>query len=297
MTAAALEHYRARMQRVLDHIDEHLDDDLSLAVLAGVAAFSKHHFHRQFVATFGVTAHRYVQLARIKRASYRLAFRDDASVTEIALDAGYDAADAFARTFRARVGQVPSAFRRSPDWQRWHATLAPLADARKTLTPAFAVDEVTVRAVAETPVAVMTHRGDPARIGHTIRRFIAWRRAAGLRPNVSATFNVFRCDPHTTPADDYRLDLCAAIDRRPDGGIAANADGVALGVIPGGRCAVLRVVGASDDLEPAARFLYRDWLPRSGEELRDAPLYCQRVSLFPDVPEPATVTDVFLPLV
>src|SRR5919199_1385125 len=93
MTRAALEHYRARMQRVLDH------------------------FHRQFAATFGVTVHRYVQLARMKRASYRLAFRDDATVTEIALDAGYDAADAFARAFRERIGQVPSAFRKSPDWE------------------------------------------------------------------------------------------------------------------------------------------------------------------------------------
>ncbi len=292
MTTAALENYRARMRRVLDHIDANLDDDLGLAVLASVAAFSKHHFHRQFVAAFGVTVHRYVQLARMKRASYRLAFRDDASVTAIALDAGYDAADAFARAFRARIGQVPSAFRRAPDWERWHAALHPLARARRTLMPTYSPADVTIREVPATPVAVLTHRGDPARIGQTIQRFIAWRRAVGLRPPASATFTVFHDDPRTTPADAFRLDLCAGTDRP----VAPNDAGVAAGEIPGGRCAVLRVVGASDDLEPAALFLYREWLPASGEEPRDFPLYCQRVTFFPDVPEHEAVTDLFLPL-
>jgi AraC family transcriptional regulator len=291
-TTAAPEHYRARLQRVLDHIDAHLDDDLGLAALASVAAFSKHHFHRQFVAALGVTVHRYVQLARLKRASYRLAFRDDANVTAVALDAGYEAADAFARAFRARIGQVPSAFRKSPDWERWHVAFAPLTHARSTLMTRFTADDVTIREVTDTPVAVMSHRGDPARIGQTIQRFIAWRRAAGLRPNVSATFNVFHDDPRTTPAADYRLDLCAATDRP----IAADDTAVAPGVIPGGRCAVLRVVGAGDDLEPAATFLYRDWLPGSGEEPRDFPLYCQRVTLFPDVPAHEAITDLYLPL-
>ncbi|MGO7158796.1 helix-turn-helix domain-containing protein, partial [Rhizobium johnstonii] len=88
---AALRNYHERMQRVLDYIDQHLDDDLDLDVLSGVAAFSKFHFHRQFTATFGLSVHRYIQLARMKRASYRLAYRDEERVTDIAMDAGYNA--------------------------------------------------------------------------------------------------------------------------------------------------------------------------------------------------------------
>jgi hypothetical protein len=67
-------------------------------------------------------------------------------------------------------------------------------------------------------------------------------------------------------------------------------------VIPGGRCAVLRVVGGSENLEAPALFLYRDWLPASGEETRDFSLFRQRVSFYPDVPEHETITDLFLPL-
>jgi AraC family transcriptional regulator len=44
---AALQNYHARMQRVLDHLDRHLDGDLDLETVSRVAAFSKFHFHRQ----------------------------------------------------------------------------------------------------------------------------------------------------------------------------------------------------------------------------------------------------------
>ena len=50
--------------------------------------------------------HRYVQLARMKGAAYRLAYRDAQSITEIAMDAGYDAPYAFARAFRQRGAET-----------------------------------------------------------------------------------------------------------------------------------------------------------------------------------------------
>lgn len=293
MTKAALDRYEARMRRVLDHIERHPDADLGLDALAGIAAFSKHHFHRQFAAMFGVSVHSYVQLARMKRASYRLAYRSGDSVTDIALDAGYEAPDAFARAFRRRFGQSPSGFRKSPDWEPWLAAFGPFQDARsKLMQKEYSESDVTVREVPPTPVLVMTHRGDPARIGETIRRFIAWRKAHRLGPRLTATYNIFHSDPRTTPPDEYRLDLCVAA-QAPAAGLG---EGMESGVIPGGRCAMLRVVGSSDDLEPAALYLYRDWLPGSGEELRDFPLYCRRVSFFPEVPEQEAVTELYLPL-
>lgn len=35
---------------------------------------------------------------------------------------------------------------------------------------------------------------------------------------------------------------------------------------------MLRVVGNADNLELPALYLYRDWLPASGEEVRDFPI-------------------------
>jgi len=290
---AALQNYQARMRRVLEHIDRHLDTDLDLDSLSGVAAFSKFHFHRQFSATFGLSVHRYVQLARMKRASYRLAYSDTQSVTDIAMDAGYDAPDAFARAFRQRFGQSPSSFRKSPVWEPWLAAFGPLDIARsKLMQTTFTPDDVTIRNVPTIKVAIMEHRGDPAMLGATIQRFIAWRKSAGLHPSTSPTFNVWRSERRPAQPADYSADLCAGTDQP----IVANGEDIKSGEIPGGRCAVLRVVGYTDNLEPAALYLYRDWLPASGEEVRDFPIYCQRLSFFPEVPEHETVAELFLPL-
>ena len=290
---AALRDYHARMQRVLDYIDQHLDGDLDLETVSRVAAFSKFHFHRQFTATFELSLHRYVQLARMKRASHQLAHCSADSVTDIAMDAGYDAPDAFARAFRQRFGQSPSSFRKSPDWEPWLAAFGPLDNARsKLMQKTFNSDDVTIRDVQPTKVAIVEHRGSPETLGDTIRRFIAWRRAAGLHPRTNPTFTVWHSEGRPAQQDEYSIDLCVGTDLP----IAANGEAIKAGEIPGGRCAVLRVVGYTDNLEPAALFLYRDWLPASGEEARDFPIYCQRLSFFPEVPEHETVADVFLPL-
>lgn len=156
----------------------------------------------------------------------------------------------------------------------------------------FTAADVMIRDVPSTRVAIMEHRGDPATLGATIQRFIAWRKASGLPPKISPTFNVWRSERHPASSADYSNDLCVGTDQP----IEARGEAIKVGEIPGGRCAVLRVVGNTDNLEPAALYLYRDWLPASGEETRDFPLYCQRLSFFPEVPEHEAVAEVFLPL-
>jgi len=289
----ALDHYRTRMLKVLDHIDRHLDGDLSLEAVSGVAAFSKFHFHRQFKATFGVSLHRYVQLARLRRASTRLTDRRGQSVTDIALDAGYETPDAFARTFRQRFGQSPSSFRKSPDWEPWLQAFGPLNAARSKIMPTtFTPDQVAIRDTAPIRLAIFEHRGDPATLDATIQRFIAWRKAAGLSPKTNPTFNIWYSERRPADPADYRMDLCVGLG--PDQAVEPTDPTVKAGEIPGGRCAVLRVTGDTHNLEPAALYLYRDWLPSSGEEMRDFPIYCQR--FFLDEPEQGTAAELFLPL-
>jgi len=156
----------------------------------------------------------------------------------------------------------------------------------------LATEPVRITGIPETRVAVLSHRGDPARIGDSVRAFIAWRREVGLPPSVSATYNILYGDPATTPPEDFRLDLCAGTDKD----IGPNTACVAAGVIPGGRCAVLRHVGGEDGLKAALVHLCAEWLPQNGEVRRDAPPFLQRVRFGPDVPEGKAVTDIFLPL-
>ena len=142
------------------------------------------------------------------------------------------------------------------------------------------------------PVAAIEHRGDPARLGETLRTFIAWRREHRLHPSVSTTYNVVYDNPSDVPPEAFRMDICAAT-RAP---VAPNAAGVAGKTLAGGRYAVLRHTGSDDTLGQSVAYLYADWLPASGEELRDAPLLFRRVRFYPDVPEHEAETDVLLPL-
>ena len=157
---------------------------------------------------------------------------------------------------------------------------------------AYTTDQVTIREVAPTRVAVFEHRGDPRTIDATIQRFIAWRKVAGLSPRTNPTFNVWYSEREPANPDDYRIDLCVGL--RDEDVVDVRDGAVRLGEIPGGRCAVLRATGDTHNLEPAALYLYREWLPDSGEEMRDFPVYCER--FFLDRPELGTAADLFLPL-
>jgi len=293
LNTATVESYRARFCKVLEYIDTNLNDELTVEKLSGVAALSKYHFHRQFSELFGISVYKYVQLRRLKRASYQLAFRDNTSIIDVALANGYEGPESFSRAFKKSVGQSPSDFRKEPRWNPWHTIFKPLRELRsRHMSAARQAEQVRIVDFHDTKIAVFEHRGDPRRIEDSIRRFIAWRKHNGLSPNVSATFNIAYDDPESVAPEDYRFDLCAATDRD----VAHNEFGVISKTIPGGRCAVLRHIGSDDTLRETVSYLYSQWLPQSSEDPRDFPMYFQRVKFFPDVPENGAVTDVFLPL-
>lgn len=285
--------YHARMLRVLQYIDVHLDEDLSVERLSEIAAFSKFHFHRQFSEYFGLAAFRYVQLLRLKKAMYELAFRSHKQVIHIALDNGYESSEAFSRAFKKSLGLSPAQFRKQPQWDNWQDSNLTIDQLREQHMPiTYQNSDVRIVSFPETRIAVLEHRGAPALLPNSIQQFIAWRKLNKLPPSVSATFNLIYDDPEQTPAEDYRFDLAAAVAAP----VTENEHGIVNKIIPAGECAVLRHTGTDAQLGSVVRFLYNNWLPQSERNLRDFPLFFQRISFFPDVPEHLMVTDIFLPL-
>jgi AraC family transcriptional regulator len=111
--------YAARFERLFDYIDRHLDSPLSVDDLSRQANFSRFHFQRQFSQYVGLSVTRYVQLLRLRRASYRLAFDRHRRVIDIASEAGFENPESFSRAFKHCFGQTPSQFREQPAWQPW----------------------------------------------------------------------------------------------------------------------------------------------------------------------------------
>lgn len=281
------------MAMVFHYINNHLMESLSVERLSQVAHFSKYHFHRQFSEYFGVGVYKYIQLIRLKQASYQLAFRKQFPIVDVALNSGFENAESFSRAFKKTFGQTPSQFRDKPHWTPWREKYKFLDQERlyrmKTGKHNAKVDIVEF---AETRLAVLEHRGAPEKIGDSIRTFIQWRRENKLTPELSRTYNIVYNDPKTIEPAEYRVDIGASIDFH----VAENPYGVTSKVIPAGRCAVLRHVGSDENIDESCRYLYAHWLPDSGEELRDFPCYFHRVNLYPDVSEHEMITDIYLPL-
>lgn len=285
--------YLKRFRRVLEHIEARLSEDLKLDALSSVAAYSKFHFHRQFTALFDMTVHEYVQGLRLRRAAHQLAFREPLRIIDVAMEAGYESHEAFSRAFRKTITQSPSDFRKAPQWEAWSDNLKPLTALRSQhMKQTYVREDVSIIDFPETLVGVLEHRGDHRRLGESIRTFIEWRKQNHLPPSKYATFNVFYDDPMTTAPEAFRLDLCVAIAAP----VAPNAFGIVTKSLPGGRCAMLRHRGTDDTLGDAASFLYRTWLPSSGCEPRDFPLFAQRLTMFPDVPENEATLNLMLPI-
>jgi AraC family transcriptional regulator len=100
-----------KQKQVTDYIEEHLDEEISLRDLAGVAQLSSFHFARAFKQSFGDPPHRYHMARRMERAKALLK-TPERSVTEIGLTLGFAETSSFTTAFRRSVGITPTDYRR-----------------------------------------------------------------------------------------------------------------------------------------------------------------------------------------
>src|SRR6056297_785715 len=103
--------YISRINMVIDYIEDHLSQDMSLVELAEVAGFSKYHFHRIFYSFMKETLFQFIQRVRLQKAADKLCMNTNASITDIAYDCGFSSSAAFSRSFKSFFNQSPSQYR------------------------------------------------------------------------------------------------------------------------------------------------------------------------------------------
>ena len=99
-----------RLQKVRDLLQQRFNDPLTLSEIADAVGVHPAHLCREFRRHYRCTVGDYVRKLRIDYASQRLS-SSDASLTEIAAEAGFFDQSHFARTFKALVGTTPRRYR------------------------------------------------------------------------------------------------------------------------------------------------------------------------------------------
>lgn len=102
--------YVAKFGNLLEYIDTHYTEDLTLEDMADIIGFSKYHFSRLFKQYTNFTFCDYLKHRRIQAAEILLE-QPEYSITEVALQAGFPSISTFNRIFKEYKNCTPTEFR------------------------------------------------------------------------------------------------------------------------------------------------------------------------------------------
>jgi AraC family transcriptional regulator len=275
------ENYNDRLNRVLDYVHAHLEDDVSFDRLAEVACLSPYHWSRIYSAMRGETIAATIRRLRLQRAADRLA-NTDSEIGVVAARAGYSSTDTFGRAFKDAFGASPAAYREKGSHAAFKAANA-ASDAGGF--------PVTVETLPQRRCAGIDHAGSYMEIDHAMGRLFAELAARQALPAEPAMIGVFFDDPDLGPEEELRSRACLpAADS-----VAIDAPLVET-VLRGGPYAKLSYTGPYADMRGAYRWFLGVWLPASGCEPDDAPIFEAYLNDPRDVPQTELRTDIHLPL-
>lgn len=279
--------YRRRIERAVALIERAVaagEEAPELERLAAAASFSPFHFHRIYRAMTGETSGQTVARLRLLQSLRLLAAR---SVTDTALAVGYQTPQAFARALRLRTGASPSALRAEP------GRLAREIERLSQPPAQAAAAPLRVEVVSLEPfqvLALQVRGGYQQHHGGYLRLF-EWATERGLIESLTGLYGVPHQDRRDVPPSRCAFDCMIGLSAefRPGRGLRRARLG-------GGRYARVRHVGAYAGLEALTDALLAQWLPGSGERLREAPLHHEYLDDPDETPETLLRTDVYLPL-
>lgn len=278
--------YIARINRVIDYVQDNLSGDLSLGTLAKVACFSPHHFHRLFTSLTGETLGQFVRRVRLERAAAHLCRDPDRPVTEVAMDAGFSSPAAFSRAFRDHfdmsasewraseskngkamrkpgnaVGQLESYYESGAWAPKWRLIMKD--STLKNIS-------VELRELPERTVAYLRHTGpysgNAELFGQLFGKLAQWAGSRGLMGPSTQFLSLYHDDPSVTDHNKLRVMCCCVVP--PDTEVSGE---FGKSTVSGGMYGVGRFEIDAKEYGQAWDAIYGTWLPKSGFQPDDRP--------------------------
>jgi AraC family transcriptional regulator len=297
MKATTRNHYLERMNTVLLHIQAHLDDEMGLEELAGLACFSPTHFHRIFKGLMGETVVDHIRRIRLERAALRLVSGRH-TATAAAFDAGYETVESFSRAFKKMFGCPPSKYRER-HWEAMYDRFPGIIHYRpEGARTGLRLDnrketdmEVRTENVEAMRVAFVRNVGPYNQCGAAWSKLCAWAGPKGLLRPDARYLGVAHDDPQITPPDKIRYDACVTVDDSVQG------DGeIGIQTVGGGRYAVTLHKGPFENLETTYAELMGGWLPQSGERIGNNLCFELYLNDPQSTPPAELLTDIYISL-
>jgi len=310
------EEYVSRINRVIDYIEEHIEDELSLKCLSRVANFSSFHFHRIFKGIVGEPLNHFIQRVRIEKAANRLIENSKLTVTEIAFACGFSSSSSFARAFREYFGTSATRWRekskiceternigktnsnggKDAGTSSLYAMDVESQDRRRIEMIEKEKPKVDVMDVPAMHVAYVRHigpyKGDEALFERLFNKLFTW---AGARDLLDFTetkvLAVYHDNPDVTDESRLRTSVCITMPE----GTAVGGD-VGKMTIQGGKYAVGHFELSGGEYEAAWSALYGTWLPESGYQPDDRPTFEMYLNDPKEHPEHKAVVDIYMPV-
>jgi len=258
-----------QVQKVTYYIEEHLNDELDVVMLAKIAGYSHFHFCRVFKVHIGESVMSYTNRLRLERASAEV-YLGKKNIIDIALDAGYKTPTGFLKAFRKRFDTTPTEYKSSSE-QLLRKYKEITMNAPKIVTR----DEVNVVFTREL--------GDYVKSSN-----IAWERLSGMMNSLHEKFaknppeytmnleegkaealGICHDDPQVTSEENIRYDAALAWGNK-ETEVLAKYD-FETKTISGGRYAKVEYLGASN-AEDSWYGLYA-WVEKNGYALRNEPSF------------------------
>jgi len=250
--------------------------------LAEIACMSSYHWHRIYRAIHGETLAATVKRLRLHRAAGDIV-RSDLAVSDIARRSGYPNIQSFNRIFKSVYGMPPARYRKEGS----HTEFQPSPNGKTK-----AMFNVTLRKIAPIALVGVRHTGSYMQISKAFEMLFGTLYARGLAEPQMRMIGVYFDDPDLVPAEQLRSIACVACDST----IAIEPPLEAL-LLDGGEYAVLRHKGPYADMHKAYQWLYAEWLPTSGRQLRDGLMFEDYLNNPRDVAPTALLTEIHMPLV
>ena len=192
--------YQQSVYRVVYYIEQHYAEELTLAELAKISGFSKYHFHRIFQGVIGENLGTFIRKVRLVKSTGKLF--NGLSVTEVAMQSGYETPASFAKAFKENYGVSPKAFSRQRLEQKGEQMLeAKVIDFEP-------VEVLCVRRTGD--YMVSAGEAFEALFGFAYPQKIKHKK--NLLGKEAKVYGIGYDDPSTTPSQELRYDACISYD-------------------------------------------------------------------------------------